>query len=272
MKYTYKRLCKFKHDAVFIKFALAKFEMVSYSILFVALICLNNVVHACKSIVLLQLHTNLNFNLTGWKPFEGPEGPKSGGLSAGTDKFGNEVFIGRGYYRDHYAPGKLIVTQTEEYKIGLYVENSVAEQYISNNIEYYEEEPDCNYDWVKSSNGQIVANAVQYTTNQCTFYVGRVFTSNSVEIGKIPLATRTMYYGKGHRTNTYEVLICKKTRKQKNQTTNTSLSPEFTALKDELVALNAQCSKFMLTQMTENQRLFNENASLKTKLNKCKTR
>lgn len=147
----------------------------------------------------------------GWKPFNGAASLRLKGLSAGQDSLGQEVYIGRGYYRDELAPGKLLIDAPTAYRgVGLYVENSRAEQFITSNKEYFEKEPTCEYKWVASSNGQRVTNAIEYTTHQFTFYVGRVFAQGSVEVGKVPSSTKTMYYGKGHQINSYEVLTCEK--------------------------------------------------------------
>lgn len=139
-----------------------------------------------------------------WKPFNGPKGPQTDGLSAGQDDQGRECYIGRGTYQRQLAPGKLLI----EGDVGLYIEHSHNEHRITSNVEYYAKEPTCNYKWVPSSKGEAVVNAVQYNGTTHIFYVGRTFASNSMEVGKIHLGEPRLHYGKGHQIELYEVLVC----------------------------------------------------------------
>lgn len=109
------------------------------------------------------------------------------------------------------APGKLMIEPTKAYAAGLYFEYGHKEHLITSGVEYYAREPTCNYNWIPSSNGQVVPNAVQFTSASYTFYVGRAFLQGSTQLGKVTLEHRVMYYafsGKGHATASYEVLIC----------------------------------------------------------------
>lgn len=149
-------------------------------------------------------------NSTVWRSYSHPCLPARDGISAGLNEFGRHSYVGRGTYEGQLAPGKLM-TEPNGYAAGLYFAYGDNEIVITSEVEYYAKEPPCDYRWVPSSNGQIVSNAIQLTSHPYTFYVGRIHTFDSIQVGKVTLEHRVMYYafnGRSHRTANYEVLTC----------------------------------------------------------------
>ena len=137
------------------------------------------------------------------------EGIKSDAFSAGEDSEGNELYIGRGYFYETSAPGRLLFEDTVTKSAGLYVEFRNKEHQVVSDIEYLALNPACTYRWVASSSGDIVSNAIEITSVK-TSYIGRKFALGSMHVGKVLLGSR-MFFGLdgiGYSTNTYEVLVC----------------------------------------------------------------
>lgn len=111
------------------------------------------------------------------------------------------------------APGKLVTEATSAYEAGLYFAYGGDEHFLKQGIEYYAKDPACAYKWQSSSNGEIISDAIQFKSDEFTFYVGRAFEKKSVQVGKVTLEHKKMYYafnGKEHATSEYEVLVCEK--------------------------------------------------------------
>ena len=98
---------------------------------------------------------------------------------------------------------------TENKAAGLYIEFRTTEQQVVSDIEYYAMNPACIYQWVASSSGNVVANAIQITSVK-SFYIGRKFALGSMQVGKVLLGSRMFFglNGTGYSVNTYEVLTC----------------------------------------------------------------
>lgn len=143
-----------------------------------------------------------------WKPFNGPSGPSAEGISAGLFSDGKESYVGRGTYNGHLAPGTLLIEDAINRTAGLYIEYGGIERYLTSNVEYYAKSPECNYNWIASSDGKTVANAISYKSDGFTMYVGRIFAESSWFVGKVPIETHIIYYGQGKVSPTYEVLVC----------------------------------------------------------------
>lgn len=136
-----------------------------------------------------------------------------------------------------------MIEATSVYGAGLYFEHSHKEHYLTSNIEYYAKEEDCTYKWVPSSNGEVVANAIQFRSPPFTFYPGRTNAFNSVQVGKVTLEHRVMYYaygGKGYSVRTYEVLVCVKEDTEKIKQENLRLRAELADKTQEISTFNAQ--------------------------------
>lgn len=144
-----------------------------------------------------------------WKTFDSSEGPRTDGLSAGLDAQGNEIYIGRGLYNSVSTPGRLVEETVGNRSAGVYIEYGGAQYRLTTNTEYYVINPNCKYKWVPSFNGSTVPNAVQVTSSK-TYYIGRVFVQDSLQVGKVLLKNRMFYAynGLGHSAFTYEVLVC----------------------------------------------------------------
>lgn len=147
------------------------------------------------------------FHCKDWKPYKDPSGPQSDGVSAG--KFeGVECYVGRGSWLWQLAPGSLFIEDTETHIAGFYMEYGFDEKHITSDFEYFAKDQYCNYKWMKSSDGNIVQNSINFTSNGEIFYVGRAFTNNSWLVGKVSLKWHKMHYGKGIEVTSYEVLVC----------------------------------------------------------------
>ena len=145
-----------------------------------------------------------------WQPFSDVETIKIYGLSAGLDSLGNEIYIGRGTYSGYLTPGRLVPQTVGTRTPGVYVEFNGLERQITTNIEYYAKNLTCNYKWVASSNGAIVANAISFLSfDSTTYYVGRVIAGGSLHLGKV-LVTLNMIYENGTIASSYEVLVCER--------------------------------------------------------------
>lgn len=120
------------------------------------------------------------------------------------------MYIGRANIDGQLVIGKLLINGPWK---GLWMAYGGKEQQTITGVQYYAKESRCNYSWKPSSNGETVKNAVGFSSAPFTFYVGRAYDSNSVQVGKVTLEHRTMYYaydGSEKTVDSYEVLVCKK--------------------------------------------------------------
>lgn len=130
-------------------------------------------------------------------------------ISGGLNENGDEIYVGRGTVKGQTAANNLIISGP---RAGLYFPHSRTVHHLTTGIEYFEREADCDYQWVASSDGKVVASAIQIDSPPYTFYVGRVFAHNSYHIGKTTLEHKVTYYsyaGTEPDTPNYEVLVCK---------------------------------------------------------------
>lgn len=216
---------------------------------------------------------------SGWKKWMHSDAPARDGVFVGVNEYNEECYIGRALVNGRQlAIGKLLI-ESKTNQAGLYLEYGNVEHYIASGIEYYAKEPTCDYEWVSSSNGQVVRNAVQFSSDSYTFYPGRAFLQGSIQVGKVTLEHQVMYYGWGgvaRSTGSYEVLTCNKIKTTTPSVTTTTstqspqrncLNDEMQTLNDELLALNTKLSTKLENQIAENQRISNEHASCKTNMN-----
>ena len=146
-----------------------------------------------------------------WKSFSDPVAAKNDAFTAGIDSQGNRIYVGRGIWNNMLTPGRLFVETVGSNAAGLYVEFGAAERKITTNIEYYVNNPSCAYKWVVSSNGAVVANAVQVVGTK-TYYIGRVYDQNTLNVGKVLPGSKLFYgnNGLGFFKTAYEVLVCER--------------------------------------------------------------
>ena len=133
------------------------------------------------------------------------------GISAGLFADGKDSYVGRGTVNGQLAPGTLLIEDSISRKAGLYMEYGQVENFITSDVEYYVKNPVCNYEWIASSNGETIVNAIAHKSDGFTFYVGRIFDENSWYVGKILIEHQVMYFGNGKQTASYEVLVCRTT-------------------------------------------------------------
>jgi hypothetical protein len=146
-----------------------------------------------------------------WKPYTEPAGPLIDGLTIGQTAEGREVYVSRAYVGVQLAPGSLLIEDSGSRVAGFYTEYDGTERFIPSNIEYFAtSECPCDYKWISSEGGAIIMNAIQFPSisDGFTFYVGRILYEGSWYVGKVTLETKTMYYGNGLNSDSYEVLIC----------------------------------------------------------------
>lgn len=106
------------------------------------------------------------------------------------------------------AIGRLVV---EDDGAGVYIGYLRKEHHVTNRIEYFASETNCDYEWIQSERGDIIENAVSYKSDVFTFYIGRTIAFGSVQVGKVALEHSRMYYGhngKEYETYSYDVLVC----------------------------------------------------------------
>ena len=238
-------------------------------------------------LIIFQIH--FYFFQTDWKPYNGPSGPETDGIFAGLYSNDQYAYVGRGTVSGQLAPGTLLIKNSGTHTAGFYMEHSHAEHYLTSNIEYYAKEPSCDYEWVESSNGNVVQNAIEHKSAPYTFYVGRTFNQGFWHVGKVTLELQTMYFGKGLGTKFYEVLVCnpKSTQIQSKSADKAELdtndsTDEICQLKVGLVSLQAEVKlkNFKIDDLiNENMHLasklkvaLQENLSLMTRVIECESK
>ena len=127
-------------------------------------------------------------------------------FSAGLDAHGNNLYIGRGKFKGVLTPGQLLTEKTGKNRAGLYVMVNSVQHHILSSIEYYSVDPRCDYQWVSSTYGHIVENAVEVDATT-KFYVGRVLVKGSYHVGTVVVKAK-MFYPPHYQTKKYEVLVC----------------------------------------------------------------
>jgi hypothetical protein len=151
-----------------------------------------------------------NFLVHEWRSYEhGSQEPLVNGLYVGNFNQGIPAFVGRGVYDDLRVTGRIQVSEPS----GLYHPSATRVHYITKGAEYLIKNPNYNYSWVSSSNGDYVDDAVSpgYTPGRETHFVGRIKINDRTFYGKM-LINVGMYYENANNaevhTSTYEVLTC----------------------------------------------------------------
>jgi Protein of unknown function (DUF3421) len=142
-----------------------------------------------------------------WRAFNITQG-FSDAFSAGTDSEGKEIYIGRGIFNGEIIPGRFLFEDDGSHLPGLYVEQKSCELFFSTGVEYYAKNPSCNYQWVASSDGSTVPNAVRVSRFE-DYYIGKVTIDGSIHVGKVSRKEKVFTYP-GYSSNSYEVLVCQR--------------------------------------------------------------
>jgi hypothetical protein len=80
---------------------------------------------------------------------------------------------------------------------------------LTSGLEYFAKEKSCDYEWVPSSYGFFELNAIQFSSENENLAVGRILNDHSWTVGKVR-SGYGIFYGKGHQSEVYEVLKCKR--------------------------------------------------------------
>lgn len=149
--------------------------------------------------------------LLGWKSWSfGSDAPDNDGILAGHTERHEKSFVGRADVGGQLVIGKLLIDGPYA---GVYLPWGGQEHKKTEGVQYYAKDNQCTYSWKQSSNGRHVENAVGFTSQQYTFYVGRTYHSDSVLVGKVTLELKKMLYsyaGVETGVSNYEVLVCDK--------------------------------------------------------------
>jgi hypothetical protein len=131
------------------------------------------------------------------------------GILAGSDA-GQDIYVGKAIHNGASEPGELILGTSPTVRYG----NSMFAYNATTNIQYLNKDPKCNYQWVGSSNGVLVTNAIVVAHRDDELYIGRLnaFGGTQVgKVGKVPPYNR-FYYAYGDKElnaiDYYEVLVC----------------------------------------------------------------
>jgi hypothetical protein len=154
-----------------------------------------------------------------WKRWDNVKQVKSDAFSAGTDSSGNEIYIGRGLFKGILTPGRMRFQDSPGKPAGVYTKQGKLDSHCASGVEYLTINPKCTYQWVPSSFGKFVKNAVITGSGRKIYYVGRVTSEGSLQIGQV-LFKDKMYYPPSNKATSYEVLVC-----QLNPPTTTTIAP-----------------------------------------------
>lgn len=152
---------------------------------------------------------------TAWKAFNSGNGIPSDAFLAGVDSNNKQIYIGRGVFNGVLIPGRIWFQNYINRSVGLYVEQNKVELYSLSGVEYYVNDPNCNYNWVSSKNGLLIANAVNVTSSKA-YYIGRIFFQGTLQVGKV-LLKNAMYFAPNYSSYTYEVLVCNRKSNQNSK-------------------------------------------------------
>lgn len=186
------------------------------------------------------------------------------------NQHGEEAYIGFATFNRQSAPAELVLS--DQY-YGLYFPWGAKVYHITENIQYYAKEPNCEYKWISSSSGQNVHKAIKNSSpDGYTFYIGRTAAHNTWHVGKVTLEHKVLYYGHNmltQKTAHYEVLICNKITPTTSTTTTTQRTTTDNSNESSKdLFCNLQISELSNRLMAK----VHENARLQEQLHKCETR
>ena len=158
--------------------------------------------------------------ISDWETYNNDDAPSKNGISAGKNHLGEQIYVGSAIYSNEKAPAELVVDGENR---GIHFSYGGKVHHLTSDLKYYVKENTCDYQWVSSSNGEIVENAIDTKDSyeNVKFYAGRIYDHDSYHVGKVSFAYKDFFYGyKGveKSSNTYEVLVCNKVTPLKTAT------------------------------------------------------
>ena len=146
-----------------------------------------------------------------WVNVTTPDIIRTNGVLAGHDG-GQEVYVGKAFYTNGQSePGKLTLDPIPTVRYG----NSNIAHTSTSNIKFLNKDPNCNYQWVESSHGVDVPDAILVPQISMNLLIARLNIHGGTQVGKVgrPPPVNRMYYGYGDKQlesiNYYEVLVCR---------------------------------------------------------------
>lgn len=144
-----------------------------------------------------------------WRSYHGTKEPMVYGVFAGNYNAGIPSFIGRGIYKDAFVTGRIQISSPS----GLYHIFEGSIHYIVKGVEYLVKNPNYDYKWVSSGNGEYVDDAISpgYTPGREVHFVGRIQIDGRTFYGKM-IPNVGMYYENANQKETlakkYEIIVC----------------------------------------------------------------
>lgn len=110
---------------------------------------------------------------------------------------------------DVYQLGRIL-----PFEKGMYYNYGGTEHFTNVSIEFLVKSANYSYEWIASSNGTFVPNAVVVNRPRSSSqYIGRIVVNGITFIGSVVTIIGGMYYvdksGKEKFTSSYEILVCK---------------------------------------------------------------
>lgn len=157
----------------------------------------------------IECFRKLVFLVHEWRTFNGNRDPEIDGIYVGLFKVGIPSFVGRAHYDRQFVPGRI---QTSS-PYGLYHPSAWSIHHITTGVEYLVNNPNYDYSWVDSTNGEFVENAVipGYTPGRDMWYVGRIKEGDFTYLGKVHRGAKMHYEDANDAeipTACYQVLVC----------------------------------------------------------------
>ncbi|XP_070492428.1 uncharacterized protein [Chironomus tepperi] len=144
-----------------------------------------------------------------WRSYHGTGEPMVYGVFVGNYNTGIPAFIGRGSYDDLRVTGRIQMSDPK----GMYHVSGGSIHRITGGLEYLVKNPNYDYKWIPSANGEYVEDAISpgYTPGREVHYVGRIKVDGRTFYGKM-IPNVGMYYEDGNQkqalTSKYELIIC----------------------------------------------------------------
>ena len=145
-----------------------------------------------------------------WRSYHGTLEPMYYGLFVGNFNTGIPAFVGRGSYDDLKVTGRI---QTKEPTGLFHVSGMGAVHHIKGGLEYLVKNPNFDYSWVPSVNGEYIDDAISpgYTPGREVHFVGRIEIDGRTFYGKMIPNVGMYYEDASQRTaldKKYEILVC----------------------------------------------------------------